>query len=72
MSRLIALVQMVDDDHSFFIDDLPEAVVKSEKALLKLVESKVYGLEQVEQVEVYRSELVCTWYNPSAETASDE
>jgi hypothetical protein len=67
MSQLIALVQMVDDDHSFYIADVPEAAAKTEKALLQLVETKVYGMEQVESVEVYRAELVRTWFNPDPE-----
>lgn len=67
MSQLIALVQMVDDEHSFYINDLPEAAAKTEKALLKFVETKVYGIEQVESVEVYRAELVRIWSNPDPE-----
>lgn len=68
MSQLIVLVRMVSDDHSFYIDDLPEAAAKNEKALLKFVETKVYGIEQVESVEVYRAERVSTWFNPDPET----
>jgi len=68
MSQIIALVRMADDEYSFFIDDVPEAAVSSEKVLLKLVETKVYGMEQVESVEVYRAELVRNWSNPNPET----
>ena len=68
MSQIIAIVRMVDDEFSFFIDDVPEASVSSEKVLLKLVETKVYDMEQVESIEVYRAELVRTWSNPNPET----
>ena len=68
MSQLIVLVRMVSDEHSFYIDDVPEAAAKNEKALLKFVETKVYGIEQVESMEVYRAELVRTWCNPAPET----
>jgi len=68
MSQLLALVKMFNDEHSFYIDDLPEAAAKTDKALLNLVETKVYGIEQVESVEVYRAELVRIWSNPNPET----
>lgn len=71
MSQFIALVQMVDDDHSFYVDDVPSAVTRSDKALIAYIETKVTELKQVESIEVFKAEMVRYWSNPDAGSEDD-